>query len=211
MKQAIFFLALILALLPAALAQQRTALANPTQPITSVIVLPPLVTYEQLSASSRGRYFSSGSFESALTNAARSNLSARNYTLVTPESLQNPNAVDWLNQLQSLTSRLARGAINDEAQQILDRLATLPGDYLIYVQFMRIKEGPGGSWNPNTGAITSQMSSTLVQVALISTRGGQVTWKNEVFERKALRVDDSKFTKLVNLLYQTLGTNGGNR
>lgn len=211
MKQAIVSLALILALLPAASAQQGPALANPLQPIASVIVLPPQVAYEQLSANSRGGYFGSGSFESTLTNAAHSNLSARNYALVAPESLQNPNAVDWLNQLQPLTSRLARGAINDEAQQILNRLATLPGDYLIYVQFMRVKQGPGGSWNPNTGAITSQMSSTLLQGALISTRTAQVTWKNEVFERKALRVDDSKFAKLVDLLYQTLGTNGGNR
>ena len=63
------------------------------------------------------------------------------------------------------------------------KLAALPDDYLLLVQFVRVKQGPGGSWNPYSGAITSGMSTTSFQAALISTRTGQVAWKNEVLER----------------------------
>jgi hypothetical protein len=191
-------------------AQEKRDPTVPSQATTTVIILPPQVVFEQLSYNPRYQNFGGVSFESALTNAANANLGAQKYILVAPESLRDPNAIDQLKQLQPLVSRLARGAINDEAQHILSQLGTLPDDYLILVQFIRVKEGPGGSWNPNTGAITSQMSSTLVQAALISTRTGKVTWKNEAFDRKVYRADDPRFAKFVDLLYKTLGSGGGN-
>ena len=204
-------------------AQQEPALANSTQATAKVIMLPPHVVFEQLSpkphvgdalskvttvpGSGKPHVEDSGSvpFESALTNAANAQLNARGYTLVPPESLQAPNATDLLKQLEPLTSRLSRGAINDEGEHILSQLGTLPGDYLILVQFLKVREGPGGSWDAWSGAITSSMSSMLLQTALISTRTGKVTWKNEVLERKVFRADDPKFAKYVNSLYETLG------
>jgi hypothetical protein len=204
---------LILALSVAPLragAQEIKTPPNPPQPAVKVIILPPQVAFEQLTAYYRGHNFGGVSFEPALANAANANLTSRQYTVVTPESLQDTNAIDWLKQLQPLTSRLSRGVINDEAQQIFSHLGTLPENYLIFIQFMRVKEGPGGSWDPNTGAITSQMSSTLLQAALISTRTGQVLWKNDVLERSVFRADSPKFAKSVDLLYSTLSTKGGN-
>jgi hypothetical protein len=192
-------------------AQEKQAAPNPPQPAVKVIILPPQVVFEQLTAYSRGHNFGGVSFEPALFKAANTILSTQGYTVVMPESLQdNTNAIDWLTQLQPLTSRLSRGVINDEARQIFSHLGTLPENYLIFIQFMRIKEGPGGSWDPNTGAITSQMSSTILQAALISPRTGQVVWKNDVLERSVFRADSPKFTKSVNLLYSTLSTKGGN-
>lgn len=203
-------------------AQETPALANSTQATARVIMLPPHVVFEQLSSkphvgddlnkamsvpgSGKPHVDDSGSvpFESVLTNAANSELNARGYTLVTPESLQDPNAIDLLKQLQPLTSRLARGVINDEGQQILNKLGTLPRDYLIFVQFLKVREGPGGSWNAWSGSITSSMSSMLLQTALISTRTGKVTWKNEVLERKVFRADDPNFAKYVNSSYEAL-------
>lgn len=206
---------LILALSMASLrtgAQEKQASPNQPQATTMVIVLPPQVVTEQLTANSRGHNFGDVPFEPALTNAANANLTSRKYMVVTPESLQDPNAIGWLKQLEPLTSRLARGVINDEALQILAHFATLPEDHLILVQFMRVKMGPGwspGMYGNGTGA-TSSMSSTLLQAALISTRTGQVVWKNEVLERSLFRADSPKFAKFVDLLYTTLGIQGGN-
>ncbi|MGA7341200.1 MAG: hypothetical protein WBX18_11410, partial [Terracidiphilus sp.] len=176
-----------------------------------VIVLPPQVVFEQLSANARSRNFDSASFESALVSAASANLGARKYALAAPEGLRSPGAADWLKQLQPLASRLARGAINDDAQNILSQFETLPDNYLLLVQFMRVKQGPGGSWNPYSGAIASGMSSTLLQAALISTRTGQVMWKNEVLERSEFSANSPRFAKSVDLLYSTLVAQGANQ
>jgi hypothetical protein len=191
--------------------QRGSAAATPSQSTAKVIVLAPQVTFEQLSAGSHARNSDSASFESALTSAANASLGTRKYALVAPESLQNSSAGDWLKQLQPLTSRLARGVVNEDAQHILSQFGTLPDDYLILVQFMRVKQGPGGSWNPYSGAITSGMSSTLLQAALISTRTGQVIWKNEVLERSQFSADSPKFAKSVDLLYSTLVAKGANQ
>jgi hypothetical protein len=158
--------------------------------------------------------FGGDPFRSALTNAANINLSIRRYTVVTPESLQDSNAIEWLKQLQPLTSRLARGAINDEAQQVFNHLATLPEEYLIFVQFMKVKESPpGGFHDPSSGVLMiPPMSSTLLQAALISTRTGRVVWKNEVLKWELYPAANSpKFAKSLHHLYSTLGTKGGSR
>lgn len=192
-------------------AQEKQAPPNPPQATTMVIVLPPQVVTERLSENSSARNQGNESFETALRNAANAEISRHQYSMVAAESLQNPDAIVWLKQLEPLTSRLARGAINDDAQLILAHFKTLPQDYLILVQFMKIKSAPGASYDAWSGAITSGMSSTLLQAALISTRTGQVSWKNEVLVRKLFPATDPRFAKSIETLYQTFSTGGGNR
>jgi hypothetical protein len=210
-----------------AAAQEKQDAPNPQRAITKVIILPPEVVFEGFAGtpfvpsvpvptntfamSLNGAVVPvlTNTFGPALTNAANVNLNTRKYTVVTPESLQDPKAIEWLKQLQPLTSRLARGAINDEAQQILSHLGALPEDYLILVQFMRAKEITPVWQSPPV--MTSPMSSTLLQAALISTRTGRVVWKNEVLKWELYPAADSpKFAKSIHLLYSTLGAKGGN-
>jgi hypothetical protein len=189
-----------------ATAQEKQASPKSQLAIAKVIILPPQVVFEQSSANSHIQDDPNAApFGSVLTSTATSKLSLRKYTLVAPESLQNSDVGERLKQLQPLTSRLARGAINDEVKQALSQFAALPEDYLILVQFLRVDAGPGKSWNPLSGAITSSMSNTLLQAALISTRTGLVVWKNEVLERKLFRADDPKFAQTVDRLYGTIG------
>ena len=152
-----------------------------------------------------------GSCEATLPDVAKSHLGGRGYTPLSVDAVDDPAAADWLSQLEPFTSRLAHGAINDEARNILRHLVTLPEGHLILIQYAELQQGPGGSWNPNTGAITSSMNSTLVRAALISTRTGAVVWKSENFERKLYRPGDAKFAKFLDQLYSTLGNGGGNQ
>jgi hypothetical protein len=184
-----------------ALAQQPSA--SP-QTLPKVVLLPPEVVFEQLT--NKPAPTQDATFESILTDTATANLKTHGYTAAPPDGLQQVDSSELLKQLQPLNSRLARGVINDDAQQILKYLAASPDDFLILVQHFAIKNGPGSSWNPYSGAITSSMSSTLLQVALISPKTGKVVWKNEVLERKLFRADDPKLTNIINLLYQTLAT-----
>jgi hypothetical protein len=208
MGKAMLCSALILALVPAGWCQQVATEPHSAQSAAKVIILPPQVTFEQLEAKAHPKAINSVEFESALTNAATTNLAARRYAPTAPAGLQNDTAAGLLRQLQPLTSRLARGSINDDAQQILSKLAGLPEDFLILVQFVRVRQGPGGSWSPISGAITSGASSTSMQAALISTRTGQVTWKNEVLERSMFSADSPKFAKCIEQLYSTLAFKG---
>ncbi len=105
--------------------------------------------------------------------------------------------------LESLTSRLARGDTNEEARAVLTRMAAAPRPYLVLVQFLRIRTGPGASWNPNTGAIASSLASTLFQSALISPGKGSTLWKGEQLVRnKALTPTDAGFRKALTKLYK---------
>ncbi len=198
-----------LVLLLAGILDTQSVAEGSAEMTSKVLILPPQIVLEQLSGSARASEQSSGPFESALTNAAISELKSRQYLAIEPEALDNSEAVDSLKKLRPFTRRLAHGVFNDETQRAVGHLATLSQDYLILAQFMQVKHGPGATWNPMSGAITSGMSSTLLQAALISTHTGQVIWKNEVFERKALGLDDPKLAKAIDSLFVTLNNRGG--
>jgi len=170
-----------------------------------VIILEPLVQFEDVRGGSIVPKGASDdqAFGNRLLAAARSEMEIRKLGIVKPESFPDLIVGDECARLQRMASRLARGNITEEATEIMKRLASVNDRYAVLVQFMRVKAGPGGSWNPNTGSITSAINSTLLQTALIGCRTGLVHWKNEVFVRKTFRPDSPEFTKNLGLLYQT--------
>ena len=139
-------------------------------------------------------------YEYQLNNAARKSIGTR-APVLEAEKLDAAGA-EACRQLQALASRLARGNVNEEVKEGLGRLAALDEEYIVLVQFFRLKTGPGGSWNPNTGAITSQLQSTLLQAALVHCKTGRVIWKGEQYLRKAVKATGSDFQKALALLYQ---------
>ena len=144
MSKPVLCFALILLLIPKGHSQQALPAAASPAASAKVVVFPPLVSVEQLQANARVHDLDSASFVSALQNAAKTNLTTRNFQLADSSGLLNSPEADLLKQLEPLTSRLARGSINDDAQQILGKLAARPDDYLLLVQFVRVKQGPGG-------------------------------------------------------------------
>jgi hypothetical protein len=198
---------MIACLTPFVLAAQERPDRAPKKAEIKVVVLRPLLEFDALQANTANRTgHTSGSedFEAKLLATATETVTSRKFTAVTPEVLQNTTAEDRPKQLQPLVSRLARGIVNEEARAILNDLATVTGNSAVLVQFMRIKTGPSGSWNPWTGQITSGMSSTVLQVSLISCQTGQVLWKNESVTRKVYRSNDPNFAKWLATVYQTL-------
>jgi hypothetical protein len=193
-----------------ALASQATAPATTdatTQapPDYQVIILDPLARFENIKDESVPPAYAGAndSFESRLLDTARNEVESRKLNVVKPETLSELAAADLCKQLQSMSSRLARGNVNDEAREILNRLAAINDHHVVLAQFMKVKLGPGRSWNPNTGAITSAMNSTLIQAAVVSCKTGQVLWKNELLIRKVMKPDSPEFVKALGLLYQT--------
>lgn len=205
----LFLAVMVLSITPLAMGGQEKPDNAPAKAENKVIVLPPLIEFETLQANARDRASHTGSiesFEARLLTTANETLKARRFTAVAPETLQNTAADERLKQLQPLSSRLARGIVNEEAKAMLNDLAALTENSAVLVQLLKIKTGPGSSWNPWTGQITSAMSSTILQVALISSQTGKVLWKNESIARKVYRADDPKFAKWLETVYETLGT-----
>jgi hypothetical protein len=196
----------------------------PTQQLARVVLLTPLLRFED-TGSGGSTIISNGivslpgfpgnfrrekvltklaardaDFESRLLSAAKTALGSM-ATIMLPEGRSQPEAFARLNEV---SSRLARGNVTDEAKTDLNLLSA-PGErQLVLAHFLKIKVGPGRSWDPNLGTITSAMESTLAQAALVCSDTGKVVWKNEQFIRKALQPDSSEFSKMLTHLYDGL-------
>jgi pyruvate/2-oxoglutarate dehydrogenase complex dihydrolipoamide acyltransferase (E2) component len=168
-----------------------------------VILLKPSMRFEDLRTEAilPAQAAEEAEYEHHLLNAARKAVGSKG-TVLEMDKLEPP-AAEACKQLHALASRLARGNVNEEAMEGLGRLAALDERYAVLVQFFRLKTGPGRSWNPNTGAITSSMASTLMQAALVSCKTGKVIWKGEqLIRNKALKPTNANFHKALAPLYQ---------
>ncbi len=174
----------------------------------NVILIPPQVRLEDMVTGRvlNPKQFHSAtqhsSYESRLLGAATKKISPKTSVLAAEE--MGEVVAEAGSNLQGLSSRLAHGNVIDEAKQEFSHLAALNEQQLVFVQFIRVKIGPGGYWDPNTGAIGSATRSTLVQAALISCRSGQVIWKGEQFVRKALDPDSEELGKMLTQLLESL-------
>ena len=187
-------------------------------PITSkwkIILLEPVVRIDDSMVVTRSSPLGSGfpgvpnrkpvgdedQYERVMLDAARSEIGTK-ASIVEPDKL-DPTAIEDCNHLNYLASRLSRGNINDEASKLLTHLAELDPQYIILAQSIRLQSGVHGTWNPNTGGITSSTASTLLQIALISAKTGAVIWKSEqIIRYKAAKPDDPAMSKALLALFQ---------
>jgi hypothetical protein len=165
-----------------------------------IILLKPSIRFEDVSGKAPRIGATEEEYGRRLTEAAMKAVGSK-AALLDVDMLDAP-VLQACAKLDSLASRLARGDVNEEAAGELARLATFDEQYAVMVQFLRVKSGPGGS-SPITitGQITSSMSSTLLQAALVSGRTGKVIWKGEQFVRKKLKPADAGLSKALTLLY----------
>ncbi|MBZ5671785.1 MAG: hypothetical protein LAO04_18915 [Acidobacteriia bacterium] len=188
-------------------AQPPTPEAKPVGPPgPKIILLKPTMQFEDVRSDALIPTYAAmeSEYENHLLNAAKEGVGTK-LPVVELEKL-DPAGTEACRHLQALASRVARGNINEEAKETLSRLAALDEEQLVLVQFFRLKMGPGRSWNPNTGAITAAVESTLMQAALVSCKTGRVIWKGEQFLRKAVMPTSPKFQQSLALLYQDFDT-----
>lgn len=173
-------------------------------PLSSeVLILSPLLKFERLHDETilDPSEFGGPAIISNLNARARNALVKGKFRIAQTESLKATEFVDLLSRLQSLSSSLSTGQVKDEANGILKRLSAQNQHLLILSHFLYSKVGPGGYWNPNTGAIGSSMSTCRIRVSLIQCSTAQVLWKNEVILRQLPQVGSSTFEEALDLLY----------
>lgn len=108
-------------------------------------------------------------------------------------------------QLSANSHRLLRVNTTPELRDNLHQLGESAGNKAAaLLQFIRVKRGPTGTWDPNTGAITSGASSTYFQAALIECETGKALWENSVLLREAPAPGQRDFAQAINLLFANL-------
>jgi hypothetical protein len=182
---------------------------SPAPPLTvvpsiDILVLRPLLKFERIQdeAPLLASDYQRGAIESDLLAAARHVIESKKFIMVDPQAHQDMNIAELCEKLHSQSAKLSRGIVSDEIEISLKQLASFNERSAVFVQLFRVKIGPGGYWNPNTGAIASSMSSSSLRVALIRCSTGQVLWRKQVLLRGLPRPRSSQFSEMLKLLYQ---------
>lgn len=104
-------------------------------------------------------------------------------------------------ELSGLAKKLALGQLDDYAYQILKKLSAPNKNIYVLSHELYAKTGPGGSWDPYSGAISSTSSVARYRISLIDCQTGEVIWKNEKYIRK---IPDYKSTKFIGFIRMAL-------
>jgi hypothetical protein len=179
------------------------ALSQETAPASRrVLVLTPVVAFETLPGGmGRRRALDEEAYQTRLMS--RASAAAKDAGLAVLEESGDPAPLseDDLRPVRLEVSRLARGVVVDAARGPLARISAGCADCLVMVLYLKGKVGPGGSWNPNTGAITSHMDSLLVEAALLDPGAARAVWKNEVYLRDLPPPSHDKLLKVLTTLF----------
>ena len=128
-----------------------------------VLLLPPLLKFERMQdeAILDASDYNGDRIEIDLMNEAKDALDVRKFVSRECLHLEESEAKNQCEQLQLLSDGLASGFINKEGETLMNGLASFSENYAVLAHHLKVKVGPGGYWDPNTGAIGSSMNSSL--------------------------------------------------
>lgn len=176
---------------------------------TRVRVLTPKVVYEdaRTEAPLAASAFGGAGLEVALVAKALSALAPKGFAQVVScadVSDLSEEQMTIAEQAGELSNRLFRAHPDPRVLALLRGLAEVDQPVAVLAQYVRVKVGPRGTWDPNTGAITSSASSTVFRAALFDCQTGGRLWDNVVLLRRLPDPDNKDYDKVMELLYSTL-------
>ena len=176
---------------------------------TRIRVLAPEVAYEHAltEAPLAASAFGGAGLEAALVAKALSSLPSKGlvraaYYADDAELTVEQKAL--AERVGMLASRLLRAHPDPQALALLEGLAETDAPVAVLAHYVRVKVGPRGTWDPNTGAITSSASSSMFRAALFDCQTGRRLWDNLVLLRRLPDPDSRDFDKVIQLLYSNL-------
>ncbi|MBK7940049.1 MAG: hypothetical protein IPJ82_24545 [Lewinellaceae bacterium] len=170
---------------------------------SSVLLLPVFLQYEDIytdnpldPAKHKGR--ESGKIFDSLAIQNLTQAGIRAFMADPADSLQGSLIAAGKNLLRPVTPAALRTSIAEVARNARCR-------YVLACSF-RVKVGPGGYWDPNSGAIGSNASYARFHVSLLDpyTTDGKPCWTQDVELRKLPQPDSKRFSEAVQLLFQLL-------
>lgn len=117
-------------------------------------------------------------------------------------------------QLADRSNKLFRRNIDEKTKNQLDTACADKNNAAVLAHYMRVKVGSTGSWNPQTGAITSNNSTSYLQAGLFDCETKDVLWRNAVFFRAVpaasnniadeTQGDENQLNKALSTLYESI-------
>lgn len=170
---------------------------------STILVLRPMLKFERIHDESviPASDYDGNAIETAVINATKKMIGSRNIVLTDIES-SDIDEKKIFNQLDSSIPKLARGVVRDATGILLKSINTNDSDVSILVSYYRVKVGSDGSWNPNSGSITSSNSKVILNASLIQCTTGKVLWVDQVLLREIPKLSSPEFYDALNLLYE---------
>lgn len=174
-------------------------------PNTDIIIVQPLLKFERIhdEAILPASDYQGNAIEAKMLAYAKSVVEMRKFVIVDPQIYHEVEVAGLFNQLCSMSPKLSIGVVDNGANILFKRLASFNERIAVLMQFFKVKVGPGGYWNPNTGAIASSMSNAVLQASLISCSTGKVLWRNQILTRQLPQPESQQFSEALKLLYQS--------
>lgn len=169
---------------------------------SAVLVLKPMLKFERIHDESviPASEYDGNAIETEVVSVARNMISSRNIALADTQS-DDASEDKIFDQLNTGIPKLARGVVKDEAGLLLKSFANNESNVSILVSYFRVKVGSDGSWDPNTGAITSSNSKVILNAALIQCSTGEVLWLDQVLLREIPKLSSPEFYDALDLLF----------
>jgi hypothetical protein len=184
------------------------ATASTIPATTRVWVLTPMVAYEDTlsEAPLDAHAYNGPAVVAALNSQTISILNGKGvHEVVGPDDASLSEGQRLLaQQAGTEANHLVRANPPLKALQYVQGLAATNGSVAVLAEYVRVKVGPNGTWDPNSGAITSGASSSYFRAALLDARTGRKLWENSVLLREVVKPDSSRFQTIVPLLFSTL-------
>jgi len=166
---------------------ESRAQAAPDAP-KRVLLLVPCMDFELLKSEAPldPKKFDGTALAEEMASAAEHFLRSQGLVIVAEDGLPR-ESVESIQMVQREAGRLARGFRIEELRPALAKLADRLGARLLLAQYLRVRVGSKGYWEPLSGAIGPGQSETLLVASLIDPAAGQVVWSNKLLVRKVLR------------------------
>jgi len=175
---------------------------------TSVFIMQPLLKFERIESETDipADNYGGKAIESGIVRAAKTTLASRKFSIVDYRK-QTGKTAEICCQVCSLSSRLSQGVVDDNSKGLLGSLGGQVEGRTALLNSLKVKVGSGGSWDPNSGAITSSNTYSVLRAALLNCEEGSVLWKNQVLLRQLPKPGDPKFNEALMLLYENFPQN----
>ncbi|MBX3745861.1 MAG: hypothetical protein KF833_11190 [Verrucomicrobiae bacterium] len=170
-----------------------------------MIVLPPQLRYEHIETEAvlDGAMFQEADVRTSMMEAAMRSLREAGCAVVQAPTLGSGDGASGWDGLVARSVELLRPGGPGRAIAELSEASGHDPGRVVLVHHVRVKVGPRGTWDPNSGAITSPMSSAHFRAALIRCMDGEVLWRSEVFLRQVPRAGNRKHQEAIQSLYSS--------
>ncbi len=169
---------------------------------STVAILKPLLKFEKIHDESivPASDYDGNAIEIEIADMAKDVVASRNIPIFDFQG-QNEGKVRMYYELNSSIPKLSRGIVSSDAVILLKNIATIDPHVSVLVNYVKVKVGSSGTWNPSGGAITSPNSKTVLNAALIQCATGEVLWMDQVLLREIPKLTSSQFSEALELLF----------